>query len=229
MIRKGVVVMLEDADEIELVGPLVEAFVELTELYEDAPWPSDPRHDLLDEYERQKTPGRETDWADIQARGGERRLGQMASDIPFMGDEWISFSDGSSVSMTFPTACVQIPLVDRRTMFMTEHGYIGLSSNMIEEKDEVILIEGGTALFIFAPSGEVAARVARMAEVRAKKTVGGWMRSVWNGRGAKKLDPGHVESAMTKRTLVGEAYVHGVMNGELAETLRSRVEVLSIV
>ena len=70
-----------------------------------------------------------------------------------------------------------------RRMVRTSRGYCGLVPASVEERDQVVLLKGGTMPFILRRNGEI----------------GG----VSGG------------SATMEWKLIGEAYVHGVMKGEL--------------
>lgn len=113
-----------------------------------------------------------------------------------------------------------------QSMFMTSQGYIGIGPNSLRDGDAIFLIPGGNTPYILRHIDDA----LRMRCLQIRKLL--------------ERKPGKVEVEVlckewqdTKQkigerdgwVLVGDAYVEGIMDGEVAEEMEERVQRYGIV
>jgi hypothetical protein len=116
--------------------------------------------------------------------------------------------------------------LNMQSIFVTKQGYIGIGPNGLQDGDSVFLIANGNAPYVLAHIDDVLRRRAR--EIRNK--VNSRADPVTESKLRKDLV--EVEGKIGKRDgyqLVGEAYVEGVMNGEVADQVRDKMKKYSFL
>ncbi|KAF2822682.1 hypothetical protein CC86DRAFT_458461 [Ophiobolus disseminans] len=115
------------------------------------------------------------------------------------------------------------------SVFTTKKGYMGIGPTWLQEGHHIFLIRGGKAPYIFTHIDDVLRR--RAGEMRNQLSTKVWR--PWDKRTkALRAELEAVESRIgTKHgwQLVGEAYIEGVMRGEVGDEMRERVERISIL
>ncbi|PVH99821.1 HET-domain-containing protein [Periconia macrospinosa] len=117
----------------------------------------------------------------------------------------------------------------RLSVFITKKGYIGIGQNALRDGDEVFLIEGGTMPYIFAHVDETLRRKAR--EIR-KRLDDKDIKTPEFVRGRLTKELAEVDDKLGSRDgwqLVGETYVAGVMNGEIASQMEAQAQRYALI
>lgn len=113
------------------------------------------------------------------------------------------------------------------SFFMTNTGYMGIGSNWLQKGDSVLLIPGGHACYIFTPLDTVLKRRAEELREELKEH-----KPSSPGKTTLEFELKSVEGRIGKHEayqLVGEAYIEGVMNGEVAEEFADKLRTYNIM
>lgn len=136
------------------------------------------------------------------------------------------------------------PAFGRYSVFLTHSGYLGLGPSSIQENDQIFMIVEGKTPYVFRDIENVF-RTREAAVTRELEQTQSWAKtSVAKVRDAStlsnvytKIDKRNIENLEAELNniqerrgeisgwqLLGEAYVEGVMNGEVAETMAQRIQ-----
>lgn len=113
-----------------------------------------------------------------------------------------------------------------QSIFVTKQGYIGIGPNGLQDGDSVFLMADGNAPYIFAHIDDVLRRRAR--ELRNQLH----SRADPVSESDLREELADVEGGVGKRDgyqLVGEAYIEGVINGEVEDQVRAQMEMYSFL
>ncbi|KAF2033958.1 hypothetical protein EK21DRAFT_108375 [Setomelanomma holmii] len=123
-----------------------------------------------------------------------------------------------------------LPWISKQGLFVTKEGYMGIGPNWLQAGDGVFLIPGGSTPYIFAHIDQVLQRQADRIRQRLSK-----MPPSKSSRAKKKeleTELQEIEAKIGQKDgwqLVGEAYVEGVMHGEVASEIEEHAQRYSIV
>jgi hypothetical protein len=203
------------------------AWTKVREAHPDAPWPEEE----VSTKKRNKAPAEETEEAPAR-ESKEISAGEPARK-PF----------GKIENTTWN------PAFGSSSVFLTHSGYLGLGPSYIKENDQIFMIVEGKTPYVFRDIEDVfrtreAAATQELEQSQSwKKTSVAKARDTYTWSNVyTKIDKGNIEKLEAELNnirerrgktsgwqLLGEAYVEGVMNSEVAEAMAPRIQRYSFV
>jgi hypothetical protein len=197
------------------------AHTELRKSHPDAPWP---------EHVDKPPAKKDSDCNSEQHPGFAHQLAEMVKELTGLKHSThkppAESGDGIKENVLFDLMKHYCEDLNMQSIFVTKQGYIGIGPNGLQDGDSVFLIANGNAPYVLAHIDDVLRRRAR--EIRNKID----SRADAVAEDKLRKDLVDVEDRIGKRDgyqLVGEAYVEGVMNGEIADQVRDKMKKYSLL
>ncbi|KAH4923389.1 hypothetical protein HBI26_045450 [Parastagonospora nodorum] len=199
------------------------AYAEVKKSHPDAPWPEND-HKLLPTKGNESFSEQQPGFSQQLAQTTKNLLG-FKTDAEKSSTETRDYFKEKDI-LEFDILKHYCEDLTMQSIFITKQGYVGIGPSGLQDGDSVFLMADGNAPYIFAHIDDVLRRRAR--EIRKQLH----SRADPVSEDALREELVDVKGRIGKMDgyqLVGEAYIEGVMNGEVEDQVRARMKMYSFL